>query len=77
MGVDKVETTYAMLEYANNRVAQLEALNAELVEAMGGLTRWVGKGIADDMYADCVNPAKAQVDLTRAEDVIRKARGES
>ena len=47
----------------------------ELLEALEGLTRWVGKGIADDMYNDCVNPERAQVDLTRAEDAIKKARG--
>lgn len=56
--------------------AALEATNTDLLKALEGLTRWVGKGIADDMYADCVNPERAQDDLKRAEDIIQKAKGE-
>ena len=47
--------------------------NAELLEALENLTRWVGKGIADGAYSECVNSERALVDLERAHEAIRKA----
>ena len=46
---------------------------AELLEALQNLTRWVGKGIADGAYSECVNSERALVDLERAHEAIRKA----
>jgi len=54
--------------------ARLKATNAELLEALENLTRWVGKGIADGAYSECVNSERALVDLERATEAIRKAK---
>ena len=56
-----------------NECAGLHAINAELLEALENLTRWVGKGIADGAYSECVNSERALVDLERAHEAIRKA----
>ena len=49
---------------------------AELLGVLENLTRWVGKGIADGAYSECVNSERALVDLERATEAIRKAKGE-
>ena len=63
------EPTQSMLDHIIN----LEDRNAELLEALENLTRWVGKGIADGAYSECVNSERALVDLERAHEAIRKA----
>jgi len=63
------EPTQSMLDH----ITKIEAINAELLESLLNLSRWVGKGIADDLYSECVNPKRALVDLERANEAIRKA----
>ncbi len=58
------------------RIAQLETTNADLLEILNNLARWVGKGIADGAYSKCANPERAMVDLERATEAIREAKGE-
>jgi len=60
--------------YVMNAYDRLQATNAELLILLLNLTRWVGKGIADIAYSECVNPGRAIVDLERAEAAIRKAK---
>ena len=60
-------------EKALDRIRELSRSNAELLDALQNLSRWVGKGIADDLYSECVNPGRAIVDLERATEAIRKA----
>ena len=56
--------------------ARLIAAAPELLEALLSLTQWVGRGIADGAYSDCVAPDAAVRALDKAEDLIRKAKGE-
>ena len=56
-----------------DRIDNLREVNAALLEMLNDLTRWVGKGIADGAYSDCVNPERAVIDLERATKAIRKA----
>ena len=55
---------------------RINQINAALLDLLSNLARWVGKGIADDAYSECANPERAQVDLERATEAIRKAKGE-
>lgn len=55
--------------------ALVMAAAPDLLAACERLTQWVGKGIADGAYSECVLPRGAVHDLEMAEAAIRKARG--
>ena len=58
---------------ALDKITELSSQNAALLEALLSLTQWVGRGIADGAYSDCVAPDVAVRALDRAEELIRKA----
>lgn len=64
-------------DFAHGMDDDMHALMAEpeLLEALEALTQWVGRGIADGAYDNCVAPSIAIKALDRAEALIRKARG--
>ena len=67
------EYEQALAKNTVERLEMLESTNAALLELLKNLTRWVGKGIADGAYSECVNSERAMVDLERANEAIRKA----
>lgn len=73
-GRDEIVAYVPMRKWATE-VAQLESQNASLLDMLNNLARWVGKGIADGAYSGCANPERAMVDLERATEAIRKAKG--
>ena len=49
----------------------------KLIQAIERLSRWVGKGIADDAYINCVSPNGAKKDLDFANAVIQEIQSAS
>ena len=43
-----------------------------LIQAVQRLSRWVGTGIANDAYINCVSPDGAKRDLDFANQVVRE-----
>ena len=64
----------AALRRLLNTIDTLREQNAVLLEMLNNLARWVGKGIADGAYSDCVNPERAMVDLERATEALSVAK---
>ena len=63
-----------LILFLEDMVDALRSQNAALLDMLNNLARWVGKGIADGAYSDCVNSERAMVDLERATEAIRIAK---
>ncbi|MEA3537610.1 MAG: hypothetical protein U9R73_00600 [Pseudomonadota bacterium] len=47
----------------------------ELIRAATNAVRWLGKAVADDAFAKCVNPRAAKVDLYALEAILAEIKG--
>jgi hypothetical protein len=73
-GHPEIEIFNAAAQEAN---AHLIAAAPDLYEAAEAACRWLGKGVADGVFADCANSGVANADLAKLEAALAKARGES